>query len=63
MRVDVDNDRCTGLGICESIVPDVFEVEDDGTLTIHQSEVNSAERAELEQAVRSCPIAALRLVE
>ena len=32
MRVEVDLDKCTGHGICESIAEDVFEVQDDGTV-------------------------------
>ena len=31
MRVEVDLDKCTGHGICESIAEDVFEVQDDGS--------------------------------
>ncbi|HET9565528.1 MAG TPA: ferredoxin, partial [Mycobacterium sp.] len=27
MRVEVDLDKCTGHGICESIAEDVFEVQ------------------------------------
>jgi ferredoxin len=30
MRVEVDLEKCTGHGICESIADDVFEVQDDG---------------------------------
>ncbi|MBP2367640.1 ferredoxin [Pseudonocardia parietis] len=61
MRVVVDFDRCTGLGLCESLAPDFFEVQDDGSLELLRSEVNEAERAELQEAVRSCPTEALRL--
>src|SRR4030088_2666238 len=32
MRIVVDRDRCTGLGMCEAEAPDLFEVQDDGTL-------------------------------
>ena len=32
MRVEVDLDKCTGHGICESIADDVFEVQDDGVV-------------------------------
>ena len=32
MRVEVDLDKCTGHGICESIAEDVFEVQDDGSV-------------------------------
>ena len=62
MEISVDNGRCTGLGICESISPDVFEVDADGLLIVHESEVAGADPAELEQAVQSCPTAALRLI-
>jgi NADPH-dependent 2,4-dienoyl-CoA reductase/sulfur reductase-like enzyme len=34
MTICVDRGRCTGLGICESFAPDVFEVDDDGNLVL-----------------------------
>ncbi|MEQ6900421.1 ferredoxin [Nocardioides sp. YIM 152588] len=59
----VDRGRCTGLGICESIDPDRFEVEDDGSLLLHQERVAEADRALAERAVGSCPAAALTIQE
>ncbi len=38
MKVEVDLAKCTGHGICESIAEDVFEVQDDGTVVIHDAE-------------------------
>ncbi len=61
MRVVVDYDKCTGLGLCESIAPDFFEVQDDGSLELLQAEGDESRRSELEEAVRSCPTEALRL--
>lgn len=61
MRVVVDRDKCTGLGLCESIAPDFFEVDDDGELNLLREEGESAERPSLEEAVRSCPTEALSL--
>lgn len=63
MRVEVDVDKCTGHGICESIADDVFELEDDGSLTIREAERPESDRARLQQAVTQCPAAALRLVD
>lgn len=63
LEIIVDRGRCTGIGICASLDPDRFEVGDDGTLIIHNSEVTEAEREEVERAVESCPAAALRLVQ
>lgn len=61
MRVCVDYDKCTGLGLCESLAPDFFEVDDDGSLLLLQEEGSEDQRAELEEAVRACPTEALRL--
>jgi ferredoxin len=34
MRIVVDHDRCTGLGMCEAEAPELFEVQDDGSLSV-----------------------------
>ncbi|MDT5053691.1 MAG: ferredoxin [Mycobacterium sp.] len=61
MRVEVDLDKCTGHGICESIADDVFEVQDDGTVLIRENERPDADHERMQQAVTQCPAAALRL--
>lgn len=61
MKISVDRDKCTALGICESIAPAWFEVNDDGDLEVLRDDVPEAERALLDQAVASCPTSALRL--
>lgn len=63
MRIVVDRDKCTGLGMCEAEAPDLFEVQDDGTLTVLDEHPSSAQRDEAEAAVMSCPTEALTLVE
>ncbi|MFG1929612.1 ferredoxin [Mycobacterium sp. NPDC048908] len=63
MRVEVDLDKCTGHGICESIADDVLEVQSDGTVPIHDSERPESDRARMQQAVTQCPAAALRLAD
>ncbi|MTD55609.1 ferredoxin [Amycolatopsis sp. RM579] len=63
MRIDVDRRRCTGIGICESLVPERFEVDDDGTLIVHDDLVTPDIRDGIEDAVRSCPASALSLTE
>jgi ferredoxin len=63
MRVEVDLTKCTGHGICESIADDVFEVQDDGVVVIHDNERPESDRERMQQAVTQCPAAALRLVD
>jgi len=61
MRIVVDRDKCTALGICESLAPDFFEVDEAGELALLRESVTDADLALVEQAVAGCPTAALRL--
>jgi len=63
VRLEVDVDKCTGHGICESIADDVFEVQDDGLLVIDHDRAATSDRDRLQQAVIQCPAAALRLAD
>lgn len=62
MKIVVDRSRCTGIGICESIAEDYFEVGDDGALTlIRGASVPPEELERVREAVQSCPARALSL--
>ncbi|RYE40616.1 MAG: ferredoxin [Hyphomicrobiales bacterium] len=63
MRIDVDRSRCTGIGICESIAEDYFEVADDGSLTLLNGNVPASDLERVRDGVRACPARALALVE
>jgi len=60
MKIHLDRTKCTGLGICEGFVPDVFEVNDDGDLVLLMEEVDDAMVADVERAIEGCPTLALR---
>lgn len=61
MKIIVDYNKCTGLGICESLAPDVFEVDDAGDLVLKTDTVPDGELDDVEAAVAGCPTEALRL--
>jgi ferredoxin len=61
MKVAVDFNKCTGLGICESMAPDLFEVNDDGQLVLLKEDVTADELQSVEEAVAGCPTEALRI--
>lgn len=62
MRIELNREKCSVLGICESVAPDFFEVTDDGDIAVLRDDVPDDRRAELEEAVLGCPTEALRLV-
>jgi ferredoxin len=63
VKVRVDRDACEANGICEGLVPEVFEVDDDDVMHIKAEEVPAALADAVRHAVRSCPKAALSLTE
>lgn len=61
MKVVVDFTRCTGLGICESMAPEFFEVNDAGALELLKADLTEDELQSVEEAVSGCPTEALRI--
>lgn len=62
-KIVIDHNKCEGIGICESILPDVFEVQDDGSLKVNEQFMEDARTLRLtEDAVISCPQGAISLV-
>jgi ferredoxin len=63
VRVVVDFDRCASNAVCMSILPEIFEVRDDGYLYVLDENPPDSMREKLEEAVRSCPTQAISLAE
>ena len=61
MKVKVDFDLCESNAICMGIAPEVFEVRDDDFLYILDENPPESMRPKIEDAVRSCPRAAITL--
>lgn len=61
MKCVVDYDKCTGLGICESLAPDFFEVDDAGDLLLLKEDITDDEMQAVEEAVAGCPTEALSI--
>jgi ferredoxin len=64
MRIELDSQLCQAYGNCLLAAPDVFELtESTPVVLILQPTPADALRAEVEEAVVSCPVQALTLVE
>jgi ferredoxin len=62
-RIVHDDVLCEAHGVCTTIDPDRFELDDDDRLHIHSNEFTDDERATIEQAVVRCPRQALSISE
>ena len=63
MKVSVDPVQCEANGVCVSIAPDVFDLDDDEVLQVRAGELAADEEEPVSRAVASCPRNALRLKE
>ena len=66
-RIVADLGTCEGLGMCEAMASDFFEVREgeDGVESVHvlSHEVPESERAHVHAATQACPVLALSLVD
>lgn len=61
MRIVVDYDRCEGLGMCEAMASDYFQLDDDEQMHVLDEHPAEADRAHVHAAVQACPVLALTL--
>lgn len=69
MKAKVNKDSCIGCGACAAIVPDVFQIGDDGLAeVITDNEVKETEISkdlidEVKDAAEGCPTSAIEISE
>lgn len=63
MKIIVDFDLCEANALCVGAAPEVFNLDDEDNLHVLIEQPAQARRAEVEEAVRLCPRAAITLVE
>jgi len=61
MRIKIDEELCTGCGVCESLCPDVFQVGEDEKARVLLS--GGSEDCDCQEAVDSCPAEAIIIEE
>jgi ferredoxin len=61
MRIVADHGTCEGLGMCEAMADQYFEVGDDEVVRVLDEAPDEADRELVDSAVRACPVSALRL--
>ncbi len=59
MKVRIDEELCTGCGVCESMCPDVFEIVDDKARVKDES----CSGCDCKDVAESCPAGAIIVEE
>lgn len=63
MKAKVNKEICIGCGACQAMVPDVFELGDDGLATCKSESINDENKDEVMDASESCPTGAIEVKE
>jgi ferredoxin len=61
MKISVDRDKCEGLGMCEAMAHEYFELDDDDTMAVLDESPPESDRSKVHAAVEACPVLALSL--
>jgi ferredoxin len=62
-KIEVDWGLCESNGVCMGIIPEVFQLEDDDTLTLLQEEITPDNEEQVLEAIRQCPRQAISIGE
>ncbi|WP_328356469.1 ferredoxin [Mycobacterium sp. NBC_00419] len=61
MKAHIDDDRCRGHGVCTTVCPQVFALNDDGYAEVILDEVPDDLADSAREAVAACPENAITL--
>jgi ferredoxin len=53
----VDQDMCTGCGLCPDIAPETFDLNDEGIAVVIDAEGDDEDT--IQEAIDSCPVEAI----
>lgn len=57
-KVTVDQELCTGCGLCSDTCPDVFELGDDGFAHVKNAD---SPNCDLKKVAEDCPVEAIKV--
>ena len=60
MEIKIDNDLCTGCGLCEETCPDIFKLnEDEDIAEVVKTDYDENDEECIDEAIESCPTEAI----
>ena len=61
--VKVSKDSCIGCGACQALVPDVFDLDDDGLAYVLENAKIDENIDDIKEAADNCPTGAINVDE
>lgn len=57
-KITVDQELCIGCGVCMSLCPDVFELQNNGKAEVINGD--NCDNCDCEDVVNNCPVGAIK---
>lgn len=59
MKATIDQDGCIGCGLCASVCPNVFRMNDEGTAEVYVDVIAAADEDGASEAENNCPVSVI----
>lgn len=63
MRIEVNYDACEANALCMREAPEVFEVDDEDNLHVHEDQITEDRREQIKKAALVCPKQAITVYD
>lgn len=63
MKATVDRDTCISCGLCVSICPNVFEMDDEDIAIVKVDTIDVQDEEDAIEAADQCPVSAIEIIE
>ena len=63
MKADIDRDGCISCGLCASICPEVFRMDDEDLAEVYVDEIPEEVEDTAQEAAESCPVSVINIEE
>ena len=61
LKIEVNKENCIGCGLCVSICPEVFAIDENGKSEVLEGNIEKFKNA-IDDSIRSCPVNAIEEV-
>jgi len=63
MKIKINTEKCIGCGMCQSICPEVFELNEKGKSEVKEGWEEKKNEECIKEAIDACPVKAIEKIE